>query len=51
MMGDGLPKVAQVAKPGLELVLTSRAHACCRVTYRHVPDTALLTFDLPLGLG
>lgn len=51
MMGDGLPKVAQVAKPGHELVLTSRAHVCCLVTYRHVPDAALLTFDLPLGSG
>lgn len=27
MMGDGLPKVTQVAKPGLELVLAFSAHA------------------------
>lgn len=47
MMGDGLPKVAQAAKPGFELLLACRAQACCPVTYYRVSDMAPLTFGPP----
>lgn len=46
-MGDGLPKVAQAAKPGLELLLACRAQACCPVTYCCVSDMAPVTFAPP----